>query len=187
MLRKSVVGAGKIVDIVEDGSAARNGQEPLDDDGKSEIPELREPASSDTSLSAHSIETLFKQYAIPLVMILLFAVHVLSFSAGRGAALRAAHDHIQILHANFSAEVQACREKEAGLVSSLTAEKAKVDAAKEEAAKRDFTKLGEQVAAKEKEKTDAVAANLSLSLSLSLSLCRPVCIYPSIYHEYILI
>ena len=164
MLRKSV-GAAKIVDIGEDSSAARNDQEPLDDDGKSEIPELREPASSDTCLSAQSIATLFKQYAIPLVMILLFAVHVLSFSAGRGAALRAAHDHIQILHANFSAEVQACREKEANLV-----EKNKVDAAKEEAAKRDWTKLGEQVAAKEKEKTDAVAANLSLSLSLSLFL-----------------
>ena len=164
-----MVGAGKIVDIVEDSSAARNGQEPLDDDGKSEIPELREPASSDTCLSAQSIATLFKQYAIPLVMILLFAVHVLSFTAGQGAALQAAHDHIQILHANFSAELQACREKEAN-VSSLTAEKTKIDAAKEEAAKRDWTKLGEQVAAKEKEKTDAVAANLSLSLTHSLFL-----------------
>jgi hypothetical protein len=128
MLRKSVVGH----DPVDGRSAARNEHPPLDDHGFEKL--------------AHLCVQSAKQNAMILLFAFTIAVFSLSFVAGR-----AAHAHLH----NLQAEVQAFREKEGNLVSSLTAatnslEHQKVDAAK---------KMGEYITMLQKlntEKTEAL-------------------------------
>jgi len=111
-----------------------------------EIDELRKPVSSDPSFLAHDCVQLEKKHAMILLFAFTIAVFCLSFVAGR-----AAQAHLQ----NLQSEVQAFREKEANLVSSLTAATNTVEHQKVDAAK----KVGEYITMLQKmntEKTEAL-------------------------------